>query len=58
MGVGVISQGKTVHGLTHPEGGHIMYVILDIELNDHQSNIEILEEFALFIRVRLALKEW
>ena len=24
VGVGVISHGKTVHGLTHPEGGHIM----------------------------------
>ena len=24
VGVGVIAQGKTIHGLTHPEGGHIM----------------------------------
>jgi fructokinase len=24
VGVGVVVHGKTVHGLTHPEGGHIM----------------------------------
>ena len=24
VGVGVIANGKTIHGLTHPEGGHIM----------------------------------
>ena len=24
VGVGLVAQGKTVHGLTHPEGGHIM----------------------------------
>lgn len=24
VGVGMVSQKKTVHGLTHPEGGHIM----------------------------------
>lgn len=24
VGVGVIAQGKTIHRLTHPEGGHIM----------------------------------
>lgn len=24
VGVGIIANGKTVHGLTHPEGGHIM----------------------------------
>lgn len=24
VGVGVIAQGKTIHGLTHPEGGHIV----------------------------------
>ena len=30
MGVGVIANGKTIHGLTHPEGGHIMYrLVLD-----------------------------
>lgn len=24
VGVGVIAGGKTLHGLTHPEGGHIV----------------------------------
>lgn len=24
VGVGVVVHSKTVHGLTHPEGGHIM----------------------------------
>lgn len=27
VGVGVVSHRKTIHGLTHPEGGHIMYPI-------------------------------
>jgi len=26
VGVGYVINHKTVHGLTHPEGGHIMYV--------------------------------
>ena len=26
VGVGLVCHGKTVHGLTHPEGGHIMYL--------------------------------
>lgn len=29
VGVGVITHKKTVHGLTHPEGGHIMYFIIN-----------------------------
>lgn len=24
VGVGVVANGKTIHGLTHPEGGHIV----------------------------------
>lgn len=25
VGIGVVANGNTVHGLMHPEGGHIMY---------------------------------
>jgi predicted NBD/HSP70 family sugar kinase len=23
VGIGIVSEGKILHGLTHPEGGHI-----------------------------------
>ena len=32
--VGIIAQGKPVHGLLHPDGGHIMYEILNLGWKD------------------------
>lgn len=28
IGVGLIANGKTIHGLVHPEGGHVKIPIL------------------------------
>lgn len=28
--VGIVAQGRPVHGLLHPNGGHIMYTIYDL----------------------------
>ena len=28
--VGIVAQGKPVHGLLHPDGGHIMYKLFDL----------------------------
>ena len=35
VGVGLIVNGKPVHGLTHPEGGHIMYIIINFRVERH-----------------------
>lgn len=33
VGVGLVINGKTVHGLLHPEGGHSIVPDLDIKFN-------------------------
>lgn len=40
VGVGVVSHKKTVHGLTHPEGGHIMYIHHNVESPDMLMNMK------------------
>ena len=40
MGVGLIVNGKTVHGLTHPEGGHSMYFIINVRVERHPEEYE------------------
>lgn len=57
VGVGVVVHGKTVHGLTHPEGGHIMYLLCFIlELLDMQISTKDSKVFALSINH--VLKAW
>jgi len=36
VGVGVIANGKPIHGLTHPEGGHVMYIFLTQRRKTHR----------------------
>ena len=51
VGVGVVSHKKTVHGLTHPEGGHIMYIIHNIESPDTPMNTKGLWELVPSIKI-------
>lgn len=56
VGVGVITRSNTVHGLTHPEGGHIVYLIINLESRGILRNMKILKEYVLIIRI--ACREW
>jgi predicted NBD/HSP70 family sugar kinase len=57
VGVGVVVHGLTVHGLTHPEGGHIMYAFFNyLELIDTIINTRDLKEYAHSIS--LVSKVW
>ena len=56
VGVGVVSHGKTVHGLTHPEGGHIMYFCIYLVLTDIVKSMNSLMEHVHFMII--VLKDW
>lgn len=58
VGVGVIAGGRTVHGLTHPEGGHIMYYNFYSAYRSLLNSTLISKEYVPITKDRLALKEW
>jgi predicted NBD/HSP70 family sugar kinase len=58
VGVGIIANGRTVHGLTHPEGGHIMYIPIDAEGRDTLTSTSTSTGCVPTTRSRRASKAW